>query len=60
MHEGVKFSCEQCDFKYKWKHLLQNHVLSVHKRVTFHCEDCDYKATKKSKHQQHVNLYMKE
>ena len=33
IHDGVKYSCEYCDFKATEKSNLQNHVKSIHDGV---------------------------
>ena len=45
VHEGVKFPCEQCDYKATEKGELLRHMKSIHEGVKFTCEQCDYKAT---------------
>ena len=46
VHEGVKFSCDQCNYKAKWKSSLRKHIKSIHEGVKFPCNQCEYKATK--------------
>ena len=54
IHDGVKFSCEYCEYKAATKRSLQNHVKSIHDGVKYSCEYCDFKATEKSNLQNHV------
>ena len=54
VHDGVKYNCEQCDYKANQKGNLQQHVKSVHKGVKYSCERCYYEATKKVFLQRHV------
>ena len=47
IHDGVKHSCEYCNYKATAKGSLKIHVQSVHEGVKHSCECCEYKATKK-------------
>ena len=58
VHDGVKYSCESCDYKATTKGNLQRHVVSVHDGVKHSCEYCDYKATKKAAFEHMCNLSM--
>ena len=33
-HNGLKHVCMKCDRRYKWKHMLENHIQSKHPNVT--------------------------
>ena len=44
VHEGVCYTCEQCNFKTKTKYNLKQHLKSIHDGVYFKCEQCDLKA----------------
>ena len=46
-HEGVRFPCDQCDYKAVQKPSLVRHIKTVHEGVKFPCEECDYKAAQK-------------
>jgi len=52
-HRGVKYNCEQCEYKATTKSTLLRHVRSVHEGVKFNCEQCEYKTTWKTELQQH-------
>ena len=43
VHDGVKHSCEFCDYMATTKSSLQQHVKSIHEGVKHSCEFCDYK-----------------
>ena len=45
-HEGVRHSCDQCDYKGTSKSHLTSHVKSIHEGVHYPCDQCDYKATR--------------
>ena len=60
IHDGVKHSCEFCDFKATTKDNLQAHVHSVHEGVKYSCECCDYIATTKATFEHICNLSTKE
>ena len=47
-HEGVKYPCDQCDYKATWKHSLKRHFKSKHVGVKHACDQCDHKATQRS------------
>ena len=42
-HEGVKFLCDQCNYKATQKGHLKAHIQSKHENVKFHCDKCDFK-----------------
>ena len=46
VHDGVCYSCTQCDYKSKSKTTLKEHVNSVHVVISvyYNCDQCDYKA----------------
>ena len=56
IHDGVKHSCEFCEYKANRKSNLQQQFKSIHERVKYSCESCDYKATWRSsfQYQYHV------
>ena len=47
VHEGVQYSCDQCDYKETQKSHLQQRVKSFHEKVKYSCELCEYEATQK-------------
>ena len=53
-HVDVRYTCNQCDYKAKWKRNLKQHTDSVHGDVRFICEQCDYKATQKGNLKRHI------
>ena len=56
IHEGVKFPCNQCDYKATQKGNLMTHIKSRHQGVIFPCNLCDYKATQKSNLMTHITF----
>ena len=52
--EGVKFPCDQCDYKATQKGDLLKHIKSLHEGVKIPCGQCDYKATEKGHLLRHV------
>ena len=46
-HGGIKYPCDQCDFKATQKSNLLTHLKSKHEGVKYPCDQCDYKATTK-------------
>ena len=43
VHEGVKYSCKQCDYKASQSGHLTTHKMSVHEGVKYSCNHCDLK-----------------
>ena len=48
IHEGVKYPCDECNFKATQKGHLLTHKKSVYEGVKFPCDQCFYKATRKN------------
>ena len=48
-HEGIRYTCDQCDYKATLKKDRKKHKESQHEGVRYPCDKCDYKATEKSK-----------
>ena len=47
IHQGIKYPCDQCDYKATQKGDLLTHLKSIHEGVKYPCDQCDYKATQK-------------
>ena len=50
-HEGIKYSCNQCDSQFTRQDSLKKHVLSHHKgntREKIYCDQCDHQASTKT------------
>ena len=45
IHEGVRYSCDSCDYKATTTGHLKKHKESIHEGVRYSCDCCDYKAT---------------
>ena len=56
VHQGVKFSCNQCNYKARQKGHLLRHRKSMHEGVKFSCDQCNYDATKKNSLLTHMTL----
>lgn len=41
---GVKYPCDQCDYKAPLPHSLRQHIKTVHEGVKYPCDFCDFKA----------------
>ena len=48
IHDGVKCTCDQCDYKATRKGSLVIHIKSKHNGVKFPSNQCDNKATVRS------------
>ena len=47
LHKGIKYPCDQCDFKATQKSNLLTHIKSIHECVKYPCEQCEHKAASK-------------
>ena len=47
-HQGVKYPCDQCDYKATVKNDLLRHIKSRHEGVKYPCNQCDYNTTQKT------------
>ena len=45
VHQGAKFSCDQCDKKFPANSYLRKHKEAVHEGVRYACDQCDFQAT---------------
>ena len=54
IHKGVKFSCDQCDYKATQKGNLLSHIKAIHEGIKISCDQCDYKATQKGNLLSHI------
>ena len=54
VHEGIRYECNECDFKATLMKHLKNHTESVHKGVRYNCNECDLKASGKGTLNRHV------
>ena len=61
-HEGVKYPCNQCNYKATLKDSLQKHIKAIHDGVKYPCVKCSYKASLQSdllKHHKSVHIGVK-
>ena len=47
VHGDVRYSCDQCDYKSKWKGHLKKHIDSVYGEVRYSCDQCDFFSKRK-------------
>ena len=47
-HEDIRYRCNQCSFKAKYKSNLKQHQQSQHEIAIYSCDQCGYKATLQS------------
>ena len=47
-HEGLKYYCNDCDYKATHRGTLTTHIKAVHEGLKYLCNDCEYKATTRS------------
>ena len=60
LHEDVKYSCNQCDYKASHQGNLKTHKMPVHEGVKFSCNHCDYKTSKQGNlktHKMSIHVY---
>ena len=60
--KGIKYQCDECDYKATLKENLKKHKMSVHIGFKYPCDQCDYKATQKGdlkKHRLSVHIGIK-
>ena len=48
VHDGVKLSCDECNYKTAYKWTLKTHKSSVHEGINFNCDKCDFKSAFKN------------
>ena len=53
-HEGVKYSCNQCDKQFTQRNNLTVHIQTIHEGVTHDCNQCDYQARGQSNLLNHI------
>jgi len=56
IHQGVKFSCDKCEFKTARQDHLKRHALSAHteKEIQFSCNHCDFQSETESALKSHI------
>ena len=54
------FSCDQCDYKTKWKIHVREHIESVHEGTNYPCDQNDFKANRASLLNRHIEVVHKE
>ena len=55
VHVGMKYPCNQCNYKATTQSSLKTHILSVHDCVKYPCHQCEYKATQQSHLKRHID-----
>ena len=53
IHEGVRYSCDSCDYKATTTSHLKNHKESIHEGIKYSCDQCVYTASWRTKIAQH-------
>ena len=54
VHKGIKYPCNQCEYKATQQGNLKTHIESVHEKVKYPCHQCEYKATRQSNLKTHI------
>jgi predicted RNA-binding Zn-ribbon protein involved in translation (DUF1610 family) len=47
-HQGIRYDCDQCDYRANTKSVLTIHQQSKHEGIRYDCDQCDYRATQQS------------
>ena len=45
VHDGVRYSCDSCEYKATTLSHLKTHKEAIHDGVRYSCDSCNYKAT---------------
>ena len=53
-HQGIRFTCKDCDYEAKQKFHLIAHIAKVHDGVKYPCSQCAHKATTKYRLKRHI------
>jgi len=59
MHEGIRYSCDWCEYKAAEKYNLKVHVESKHQGIRHSCDVCPFKATSIRNLTQHKKRHLK-
>ena len=55
VHEGLRYSCDQCEFKATQQGTVNGHIQSIHKGIRYACDKCEYMSTREG----NLNLHKK-
>ena len=53
VHEGIWYSCDQCDFKTADKIRVRKHTKSAHEGKVYKCDQCDYTSSNETRLRHH-------
>ena len=55
IHKGIKYSCNQCDFRATFESNLQRHIKTKHEELKsqWQCDQCEYKTSDSSNLNRH-------
>ena len=42
VHEGLRYNCDQCEYKAIRQSSLTSHIQAVHEGVRYKCDQCEY------------------
>ena len=54
MDEGVKYSCNKCDYQANSQYQLTRHIQSKHEGVKYSCDKCDFQANRQENLKRHI------
>ena len=57
---GVRYPCDQCDYKATLVISLKRHIESEHDGIKYPCNQCEYKATQKPDLKRHIKFQHRE
>ena len=55
-HEGIRYPCDQCDYKATDKGNLMKHIKSIHEGIRYPCGQCTHKAISKGYLKMHIEF----
>ena len=60
VHEGIRWPCNQCEYKARDKYTLNKHVRAEHINCTvFKCDDCEYETMYKNRLKAHAKSHLR-
>ena len=58
MHEGMHYTCDNCDYKASIKSVLRRHKQSTHESICNSSQQCDYNVVQKFHLHRHIKQFI--
>ena len=58
MHEGINYTCDNCDYKAINKSVLRSHKQYTHEGICNSSKQCDYNTVQKFHLQRHIKKFI--